>query len=195
MSSPPHNDDFPYVLYYDHVPSSTNPLALAVLSHWFPSPFSDARYPDVTFPTAEHYIMYRKAVLFDPSRAADVLASPDPARAQAVGRELGGFDRAVWAARADEVAERTEYAKFSDPRNGWMWELLKGMKGELVEASPTDRVWGIGFGREQARGREEEWGENRAGKALGRARERLLRQEAEGQRGAEKGAWGRQADV
>lgn len=44
---------------------------------------------------------------------------------------------------------------------------------QLVEASPNDRIWGVGFDSEHAEGREEEWGENKLGKALMRVREKL----------------------
>jgi ribA/ribD-fused uncharacterized protein len=43
----------------------------------------------------------------------------------------------------------------------------------LVEASPGDRIWGIGFDAENAEGNEEEWGRNKLGNALMKVRERL----------------------
>lgn len=51
-------------------------------------------------------------------------------------------------------------------------ELLGTGDRELVEASPIDRVWGIGFAAEHAERMREEWGENLLGKALMRVRER-----------------------
>lgn len=41
---------------------------------------------------------------------------------------------------------------------------------ELVEASPMDRIWGIGFGAGHAERMREEWGQNSLGKALMRVR-------------------------
>jgi len=46
----------------------------------------------------------------------------------------------------------------------------------LVEGSPVDRVWGIGFRGDEAEGKEEEWGLSLLGKALMRVRERLRRE-------------------
>jgi ribA/ribD-fused uncharacterized protein len=43
----------------------------------------------------------------------------------------------------------------------------------LVEASPSDRIWGIGFDAENAEGNESEWGANKLGHALMKVRERL----------------------
>ena len=63
-------------------------------------------------------------------------------------------------------------------------EALKGLlegtgERELVEASPSDRVWGIGFVREEAERRRGEWGENLLGKALMTVRERLRGKDGE----------------
>lgn len=44
---------------------------------------------------------------------------------------------------------------------------------QIVETSPNDRLWGIGFNTEEAEGKEGEWGENKLGKALEWVRERL----------------------
>ncbi len=44
----------------------------------------------------------------------------------------------------------------------------------IVETSPSDRIWGIGFDAEHAEGKEAEWGANKLGKALMRVREKLI---------------------
>lgn len=44
---------------------------------------------------------------------------------------------------------------------------------ELVEASPVDRIWGVGFEEREAGERRVEWGMNLLGKALMAARERI----------------------
>ena len=51
--------------------------------------------------------------------------------------------------------------------------LLETKDRELVEASPSDRIWGIGFDSEKAPGNEDKWGENKLGKALMKVREQL----------------------
>lgn len=52
-------------------------------------------------------------------------------------------------------------------------KLLETGERELVEASPYDRVWGIGYGAADAEDSREFWGENLLGKALMRVRDRL----------------------
>jgi len=58
-------------------------------------------------------------------------------------------------------------------------KLLETREREIVEASPMDRIWGVGFGAKNAEKRRKDWGLNLLGKALARARDRL-RAEGEG---------------
>ena len=44
------------------------------------------------------------------------------------------------------------------------------------QASPTDRIWGVGFGAADAQENRSKWGENRLGEAITRVRERLQRE-------------------
>jgi len=57
--------------------------------------------------------------------------------------------------------------------------LLETGDRELVEASPRDKIWGIGFGAANASSERSRWGLNLLGQALMEARKRL-RDEAEG---------------
>lgn len=43
----------------------------------------------------------------------------------------------------------------------------------LVEASPYDKIWGVGYSAANAAANEGNWGENLLGKALMRVRDRL----------------------
>jgi predicted NAD-dependent protein-ADP-ribosyltransferase YbiA (DUF1768 family) len=45
-----------------------------------------------------------------------------------------------------------------------------------AQASPTDRIWGVGFGAADAEENRSEWGENRLGEAIAKVRERLRRE-------------------
>lgn len=49
----------------------------------------------------------------------------------------------------------------------------------LVEASPYDRIWGVGFGAANADQNRANWGLNLLGKALMRVRLRIRQMEAE----------------
>ncbi|GFZ49587.1 hypothetical protein JCM24511_07707 [Saitozyma sp. JCM 24511] len=129
-----------HVLFYDHEIHAGNPFELAVFSQWFPSPFVDPLHPGVTFATAEHYMMYRKAL----------------------GDQ--NFSRLEWQKHADDVVERANYLKFGQNAD-LMAVLLATGEAIMVEASPVDRIWGIGFSADEARGKEEQWGANRYAEA------------------------------
>jgi ribA/ribD-fused uncharacterized protein len=125
------------------------------------------------FPTTEHYMMYRKAVLMgDMEIAKKILGETHPSAAKRLGREVRNFDLDLWAKNADQVVEEGNWFKFS--QNEDLKEVLLGSGDkEIVEASPDDRIWGIGFNSDEAEGKESDWGNNGLGKALMRVRERL----------------------
>jgi ribA/ribD-fused uncharacterized protein len=56
---------------------------------WYPSPFTDTSLPNsLEFKTREHYMMYRKALLFgDEVVAAKILAAETPGKAKSLGRQ------------------------------------------------------------------------------------------------------------
>ncbi len=70
------------------------------------------------------------------------------------------------------VVERGNLLKFTQNEK-LKKVLLDTGERVLVETSPNDRIWGVGFNTEQAPGNEDRWGENKLGKALMRVREQL----------------------
>src|SRR4051812_9119459 len=143
------------------------------LSQWHRAPFVLA---GVTFTHAEQYMMYFKALLFgDHEAAARVLAADTPAEQQAVGRTVRGFDEATWSLFREGVVFAGNYARFS--QNADQRELLLATRGTtLVEASPHDRIWGIGLAADDPRAKDRtQWrGLNLLGDALTRVREVLI---------------------
>jgi ribA/ribD-fused uncharacterized protein len=158
-----------YILFWDHIPSPSNPYELAVFSQWFEAPFIDPRKAGATvYQTAEHWMMYHKAQLFDPSMCAAILHANTPAKAKALGRQIKNFDRDIWNKHANGIVQAGNWAKFhpasapsylynnadADPDNGYeqrkedakkRWETLKATKGcRMVEASPDHSTdWGL----------------------------------------------------
>lgn len=142
------------------------------LQQWFPSPFSaDGKQ----FHTTEQFMMYHKALLMGDTEVAEKIAGTDtPAKAKQLGREVGYFQQQIWNDNCDRVVEEGNHAKFK--QNEELRAVLLGTgQRALVETSPNDRLWGIGFNSEEAEGNEEKWGQNKLGKALERVRERLLK--------------------
>ena len=128
------------------------------------------------FGTTEQYMMYRKAVLMgDHEIAKEILEAPHPSTAKALGRKVKNFDGELWKKNADQVVEDGNYYKFSQNEDVKAVLLDSGDR-ELIEASPDDKIWGIGFNSDEAEGKESEWGNNGLGKALMRVRERLRKE-------------------
>lgn len=131
-------------------------------------------------------MMYQKAILFnDTAIAEEILETSDPRTQRALGRAVKDFDEATWCARRSGIVEEGNYWKFkNDPS-----VLLASGERELVEASPRDRVWGVGFGAVRAPTTRQRWGLNLLGKALMETRRRI-REGREGGEGGEGGGVG-----
>lgn len=128
-------------------------------------------------------MMYHKALLMEDDEIANqilALENAHPSRAKALGRQVRSFDVKIWQQHADRVVTEANYYKFSQDEE--LKAVLLGTGDRvLVEASPEDRIWGIGFDAEHAEGREDEWGENRLGKALMEVRRRLRERREKGE--------------
>ncbi|MBD40578.1 MAG: GTP cyclohydrolase [Euryarchaeota archaeon] len=139
-------------------------------SNWYMFKF---RYKGLLFRTAEHALMHEKAVLMGDSRAAaKILKAQRPLQAKKLGRKVEPFDQALWDAHCDKIMEDILVAKFTFSQR--MREYLLGERGPFYEASPKDKIWGIGISVEEAEAGAPHNGENKLGKALDRARARLL---------------------
>ncbi|GAA3219560.1 NADAR family protein [Oerskovia jenensis] len=165
-----------YLTFWGHTPRLDGRPSAACFSQWWHSPFTVDGF---TYPTSEHWMMAGKARLFgDETALAQVLAAASPGAAKAVGRSVQGFDGAVWEAARFELVVQGNVHKFSAHPD--LGAFLVGTGDRvLVEASPRDRVWGIGLvaGDERAL-RPGTWqGLNLLGFALMVARDRLRDQE------------------
>ncbi|EIV93049.1 NADAR family protein [Frankia sp. QA3] len=130
----------------------------------------------VDYPSAQHYVLVRKARLFgDHATAETVLALPAPIPLAAVGRRIRGFDETVWDRHRYAVAVAANSAKFA--QNAILRTYLTGTAGlVLADTSPRDRIWGIGCDRDDDRAsRPSAWpGRNLLGFALMEVRDALL---------------------
>lgn len=137
-----------FLFFWGHQPQRDGGLGAGCLSQWWPAAFTvDA----VTYPTAEHFMMHRKALLFgDDQTAARVLTVAHPGAAKTLGRQVRGFDEAIWETRRYDIVVAANTAKFG--QHPKLRDFLLGTRDRvLVEASPLDRVWGIGLDAEDPR--------------------------------------------
>lgn len=136
---------FTYLPFYGHAPEPDGSVGRGCLSQWWSAPFS---VDGNAFATAEHYMMWRKATLFGDHRTAGrILDAETPKEAKALGRQASGFDQKEWEARRYEIvvdAGRNKFGQHDDLRDF----LLGTGDRVLVEASPRDRIWGVGLGED-----------------------------------------------
>ncbi|WP_436986515.1 NADAR family protein [Streptomyces sp. enrichment culture] len=161
-----------YLLFWGHRPRPDGRIGPGCLSQWWPSPFT---VDGVEYATAEHWMMAGKARLFEDAAAERaVLAAAHPAEAKKAGRLVRGFDEATWARERFGIVVAGSVHKFAAHPELQGFLLGTGDR-VLVEASPVDRVWGIGLAADdEAAADPERWrGPNLLGFALMAARERL----------------------
>ena len=161
-----------FLFFWGHRPQRDGIIGPGCLSQWWPAPFQDR---GVTYPTAEHFMMVGKARLFgDEGMVSRIIEAQSPGEAKALGRAIRGYDENLWAARRYDVVVEGNIAKFGQHPD--LLSYLAATAGRvLVEASPADRVWGIGLAADDSRaGRPSQWeGLNLLGFALMDVRERL----------------------
>jgi ribA/ribD-fused uncharacterized protein len=158
--------------FWGHQPNRDGSIGPGCLSQWWAQPFT---VDGQRYPTAEHWMMAGKARLFgDDEALAAVFAAPSPGAAKAIGRRVRQFDDTVWKRAAYDIVVAGNLAKFGQHTDLRAFLRATGRR-VLVEASPRDRIWGIGLGRENPDAhRPSGWrGRNLLGFALMDVRERL----------------------
>lgn len=122
----------------------------------------------IVYRCVEQFMMAMKARLFGDTKAeADIMKETEPYKMQQIGRTVQGYTDEAWFAARDEIVFQACLAKFQ--QNVHLGEtLLATDEREMVEASPKDRIWGIGLGENDARALDKsKWlGENRLGRVL-----------------------------
>ncbi|MQY27756.1 NADAR family protein [Nocardia aurantia] len=163
-----------YLLFWGHRPPREGSAGPHYLSQWWPAEFT---VDGLTFRTAEHYMMWRKAILFGDTASADrVLNAEHPREVKSLGRQISGFDDILWQAHRFEIVVAGSAAKFAQHEDLRQYLTDTGDR-VLVEASPVDRIWGIGLAADDPRAAEPtRWeGLNLLGFALMEARAALAR--------------------
>ena len=137
---------------------------------------SDFTVNDITFNCAEQYMMYEKAMLFeDYDTAVKILETDSPKEQKALGRMVSDFDPDRWNEVARHIVFAGNVAKFT--QNNQLKEAVLKTKGTiLVEASPYDKIWGIGLKQSDPRAlKRETWrGSNWLGEVLTKVRDSNL---------------------
>ncbi|WP_299454687.1 NADAR family protein [uncultured Microscilla sp.] len=143
------------------------------LSQWHPSDFT---VDGVAFNCAEQYMMCQKAKLFEDQQiAAQILLTKKPRDQKALGRKVRNFDSAIWNNHCKKIVYEGNYAKFTQ-NEALKASLLATTGTTLVEASPYDKIWGIGLAADHPDAQDKsKWqGTNWLGEVLTQLRNDLI---------------------
>jgi ribA/ribD-fused uncharacterized protein len=161
-----------YLFFWGHQSSKNGDITASCFSQWWTSPFVVDK---VRYNTAEHWMMAQKALLFnDKESFTKIVAAKSPAEAKALGRKVVNFDDAVWHEKRFAIVLQGCMHKFG--QNDSIRDFLLNTKQRvLVEASPVDKIWGIGLSADDDKAENPtRWnGLNLLGFALMEAREKL----------------------
>lgn len=164
-------DNLNFLFFYGHT-NDTGHINKSCLSQWYPSPFM---INGVLYKTCEHWMMAEKARLFNDEEFEELIINcKTPSEAKSYGRKVKNFDEKIWKKKARQIVCQGNHAKFS--QNTKLKEFLVSTGDTiLVEASPYDKIWGIGLGANDVRVfNPNEWqGENLLGFCLMEVREIL----------------------
>ena len=111
-------------------------------SNWY---LCNIFYKDINFNSSEQIFMWSKAKLFnDEDVAEQILQTTDQREIKALGRKVKNFDDKIWKENCYNIMLQANISKFE--QNKTLRRLLYSVKDEvLVEASPYDKIWGIGL--------------------------------------------------
>ncbi|MEQ9503453.1 MAG: NADAR family protein [Deltaproteobacteria bacterium] len=149
-------------------------------SQWHASYFE---VDGVEYNCAEQFMMAEKARLFgDDDTLERIMEAESPRTQKRLGRVVDGFDVSVWEEEEDDgmprcwnIVWRGNMAKFT--QNDHLRDALFETAGTtLVEASPEDRIWGIGLAEDDPRALDRaSWqGLNWLGEVLTDVRDQLM---------------------
>ena len=139
-------------------------------SNWYPSKFV---LDGITFISAEQAMMYYKAKTFGDGPVAEkILKETSQRKIKALGRQVSNFNEKIWTVVSRPIMVRILSAKFSQNSECRDW-LMYPSDAYFVEASPYDKIWGIGLTEDDPLAQDEAtWkGENRLGDSLNETRD------------------------
>lgn len=135
--------DMNFVYFWKPRPKTKGVIDEACCCQWW---FSNFTFRGMRHATAEHAMMYTKAKMFDDQQAMDAIREErQPHAVKAIGRQVLGFDGAKWDAESYELVRDINLEKYRQDKRLLDWLKTLPKNTVFVEASPFDRIWGIGL--------------------------------------------------
>jgi len=130
---------------------------------------------DIPVNCAEQAMMLHKAKLFNDEEAYFAIQNnTNPREQKAIGRQIKNWDDKAWDEVKYELVRGINYDKFTQSP-AWKELLFFTQSYLLVEASPYDKIWGIGIGVDNPDLlKQETWGQNLLGKAITEVRQGIF---------------------
>lgn len=138
-----------------------------IYSNWNRANFVDPITGNLFANSEQAFMWYKARFFFDDIAADAILAATHPAEAKTLGREIRNFDATAWSLVSYGVMVYVCLLKFKQDIK-LKAELLETGNKILVEASPFDKIWGVGLSADNdVILNEKSWrGTNLLGKAL-----------------------------
>ncbi|MBF4517238.1 NADAR family protein [Flavobacterium sp. ANB] len=131
-----------FLFFWGHQPSKDGTITKTCFSQWWLSSF---QVDKVIYKTAEHWMMAKKAELFNDNEVlAKIIKANSPAEVKKLGREVKNYDDKLWLSNRYEIVKQGNYHKFNQNKDLKTF-LLNTKDRVIVEASPVDPIWGIGM--------------------------------------------------
>jgi ribA/ribD-fused uncharacterized protein len=116
-----------------------------IYSQWHKAPMT---IDGVQYNCCEQYMMHQKALTFgDLEIAEEVLQTSNPKDQKGLGRQIKSFNKDKWDSVCLGIVYKGNLEKFRQNPD-LLAELLSTGDRLLVEASPFDKIWGIGMAEE-----------------------------------------------
>ncbi|MEW7278858.1 NADAR family protein [Aquimarina sp. 2201CG1-2-11] len=161
-----------YLFFWGHTPNKDGSIGKNCFSQWWKSAFE---VEGILYKTAEHWMMAEKARIFDDNEVFEqIIACNHLMEAKQFGRKVKNFDPVIWDQHKYEIVKQGNLHKFSQHQDLKEF-LLNTKKRVLVEASPRDRIWGIGMSQDNEKAQNPNlWrGQNLLGFVLMEVRDEL----------------------
>lgn len=113
------------------------------------------------------FMMIKSGVFNDVMSLGKIRESIRPQKSKELGRKISNFDEDVWNIFKVEAMMCALEIKWNISKQ-FRYKLFDVCDKIIVEASPADRVWGIGYSEDNALNNINNWGENLLGKCLNR---------------------------